>query len=152
MTWNNMSCHHIIIIVWIVKSWITFLSQHAMTKLYVVKKINLFFLDFVDKNVLTPFKHDVHVIVFTMMYILKIAFVQDTLKHASIKDWTQYLMETCSYIHHDVYFKSCICTKYIKAYILKDWTQDLIVTHYRLNHQTNSTHYYKDEFLKLYHV
>jgi hypothetical protein len=45
-----------------------------------------FFSDFVDKIILAPFEHDVHVHVFTMMYMFLIAFVQDTLKHASIKD------------------------------------------------------------------
>jgi hypothetical protein len=81
------------------------------------KMFFLLFFNFVDKNVLTPFEHDVHVYVFTIMYVFLIVFVQDTLKHPSIKDWTQDLMETCSSIHHGVHFLNCICTKYIKACI-----------------------------------
>jgi len=70
MMWSNMPRHHLLLFFpRIVELWITFLSRRAVTNLYAMKQIIFFFPDFVDKNVLTQFKHDVHVCVFTMIYM-----------------------------------------------------------------------------------
>jgi hypothetical protein len=50
------------------ESQITFLSWHVVTNLHAVNFSFISFL-FVQQKVLTPFKHDVHVCVFTMMYM-----------------------------------------------------------------------------------
>jgi hypothetical protein len=51
MTWNNMPHHHIkkSFSFQIMESQIAFLSQHAMTKLHVMKKIKLFLFDLLNK-------------------------------------------------------------------------------------------------------
>jgi hypothetical protein len=55
---------------WIVESHITFLSQHNMKKIEGLFRVFFFFFfDLVNKNVLTSFKHDVHVCIFTIMYM-----------------------------------------------------------------------------------
>jgi hypothetical protein len=62
LVWCGIMCHIIIFIYLfntIVESWITFLSQHD--KFTCGEKKKTIFL--------TPFKHDVHVCVFIMMYI-----------------------------------------------------------------------------------
>jgi L-lactate permease len=145
MTWNNVPCHYSILFYWTMESWITFLSRNAMTKLRVMKKIHVLSSSF---SILSTkmFWHHLNMVYMFMylplcMYIYLIVFVQDTLKHASVKDWTQDLMKTCSCIHHDVYFLNCICTNTLRHASIKDWTQDLMETYWGLNHQINSTHY-----------
>ncbi len=49
--------------------YIFFLACHDKFTCCENNLIIIFFPDFVDKNVLTPFKHDVHVCVFTVMYM-----------------------------------------------------------------------------------
>jgi hypothetical protein len=93
MMWNNMPCHHIIIII------LKLHFCHNMPwQIYMLwKKLKFFFflLDFVHNLFLTPFKH-----CFTCLrihhdvYVLQITFVQDIFKCASIKDWTEDLMDT----------------------------------------------------------
>ncbi len=66
MTWNNVPYKFRI-----VNSQITFLSWQGVTNLHVINKINQLILKTcVDKNILTPFEHDVHVRVFTMMHMI----------------------------------------------------------------------------------
>jgi hypothetical protein len=78
MTWNNMPHHHItFFFISPPRLWNHGLHFcHGMSwQIYMSWKKNLrlvFFLfsfNFVDKKVLTPFKHDVHVCIFTMIYM-----------------------------------------------------------------------------------
>jgi len=69
MRWNNMPCHHII-------SFFHFFSDHeVMNGILVIACHDEFtcckgfFSYFVNKNIFTPFEHDVHVCVFNMMYM-----------------------------------------------------------------------------------
>jgi hypothetical protein len=71
MTWNNVPHNHIIFL---------FLDCGVTNYIFVTKCYDKFtccehnfkvfsFANFVNKNVLTPFEHDLHVRVFTMMYM-----------------------------------------------------------------------------------
>jgi hypothetical protein len=59
MAWNNVSrhCHHIKIFI----SFLELQSHKWILSWYAMKKINPFFIDFVNKKVLNTICHDVHV-------------------------------------------------------------------------------------------
>jgi hypothetical protein len=94
LIWCGIMCHIIILFLFLIfsGSWSQRLHfcRDMPWQIYMLwkKKSFLFFsfFDFVDKFFLTPFKYDVHVCVFTMMYM----FVYSP--------WC-----TCLCIHHDVY-------------------------------------------------
>jgi len=92
MTWNNVPCHHIIIFpfspspncgITYYRFVMTCCDKFTCREKHLICFYNF---DFVDKNVLIPFKCDVHICVITMMYMFVNCIYMRYIKHASIKD------------------------------------------------------------------